>query len=49
MHHFWRQTSIFERMSGLLCDAVCFGMGQTPAEQEYGQTRLETLKHGAFV
>jgi len=40
---FLLQTSVLDRLTGPLCDAVRFGSGQVPAGQDSGQAILETL------
>jgi LuxR family maltose regulon positive regulatory protein len=50
---FLLRTSILDRLTGSLCDAVCFGIAETPSSPEgtvltgqgNGQTTLETLEH----
>jgi LuxR family maltose regulon positive regulatory protein len=51
---FLLQTSILDRLSGPLCDAVCFGVAETPSSsegtavtgQEDGRGMLEALERG---
>ncbi|MGD8596972.1 MAG: LuxR C-terminal-related transcriptional regulator [Anaerolineae bacterium] len=40
---FLLQTAILDRLTGSLCDAVCFGATEPPAGQHDGQAILETL------
>jgi LuxR family maltose regulon positive regulatory protein len=42
---FLLRTSILDRLSGPLCDAVCFGMAEIP-RQEDGRGMLEALERG---
>jgi LuxR family maltose regulon positive regulatory protein len=42
---FLLQTAVLDRLSGSLCDAVRFGNGESPVDQERGQTALEMLEH----
>jgi LuxR family maltose regulon positive regulatory protein len=43
---FLLQTSILDRLSGPLCDAVRFGNTETPTGQEDGRGMLEALERG---
>jgi LuxR family maltose regulon positive regulatory protein len=43
---FLLQTSILDRLTGPLCDAVRFGTAETPAGQEDGKAMLEALERG---
>ncbi len=44
--NFLLQTSILDRLTGPLCDAVRFGTGEMPTGQEDGKVLLETLERG---
>ena len=41
---FLLQTAILDRLTGPLCDAVCFGEAETPLAQDNGRATLEMLE-----
>jgi len=46
IHNFLLETSILDRLSGPLCDAVRFDTAETPSGQKDGQRMLEALERG---
>ncbi|MCB0004660.1 MAG: helix-turn-helix transcriptional regulator, partial [Anaerolineae bacterium] len=46
IRHFLLQTSILNRLSGSLCNAVRFGFTKTPTNQDESSMLLETLERG---
>jgi len=46
VRNFLLQTAILDRLSSPLCDAVRFGIAETPTEQEDGKGMLDALERG---